>query len=70
MVQPKPAATTRALSPTAVLLPGLAKRNPGSACILGSSRVYWQTQVTNARARLLYDRVAEHQGFIVYVHEL
>jgi GNAT superfamily N-acetyltransferase len=36
----------------------------------GSSRVYWQTQVTNAPARLLYDRVAEHQGFIVYVHEL
>jgi hypothetical protein len=32
--------------------------------------VYWQTQVTNAHARLLYDRVAEHQGFIVYVHEL
>jgi GNAT superfamily N-acetyltransferase len=36
----------------------------------GSSRVYWQTHVTNARARLLYDKVAGHQGFIVYVHEL
>jgi GNAT superfamily N-acetyltransferase len=32
----------------------------------GSSRVYWQTHETNATARLLYDRVAERSGFIVY----
>jgi GNAT superfamily N-acetyltransferase len=36
----------------------------------GSSRVYWQTQVTNAAGRALYDKVAQHLGFIVYSHEL
>jgi GNAT superfamily N-acetyltransferase len=36
----------------------------------GSSRVYWQTQVTNEAGRALYDKVAGHQGFIVYTHEL
>ena len=33
-------------------------------------RVYWQTQETNAAGRLLYDKVAKHQGFIVYSREL
>jgi GNAT superfamily N-acetyltransferase len=32
----------------------------------GSSRAYWQTQQSNAPARLLYDKVAVHSGFIVY----
>jgi GNAT superfamily N-acetyltransferase len=36
----------------------------------GSSRVYWQTNVTNAAGRALYNRIAEHKGFIVYTHEL
>jgi GNAT superfamily N-acetyltransferase len=36
----------------------------------GSSRVYWQTKATNSPGRALYDKVAEHQGFIVYTHEL
>lgn len=36
----------------------------------GCSRVYWQTQVTNQPGRALYDKVARHQGFIVYSHEL
>jgi GNAT superfamily N-acetyltransferase len=36
----------------------------------GSSRVYWQTKATNAAGRALYDKLAEHQGFIVYTHEL
>jgi GNAT superfamily N-acetyltransferase len=36
----------------------------------GSSRVYWQTQVTNAAGRALYEKIAEHKGFIVYAHEL
>ena len=36
----------------------------------GCSRVYWQTQVTNAAGRALYDKVAEHKGFIVYTKEL
>lgn len=36
----------------------------------GCGRVYWQTQATNRTARALYDRIAEHRGFIVYTHEL
>jgi GNAT superfamily N-acetyltransferase len=36
----------------------------------GSSRVYWTTRATNAAGRALYDRMAEHRGFIVYSHEL
>ena len=36
----------------------------------GSSRVYWQTKADNTVGRALYDKVAEHQGFIVYSHEL
>jgi GNAT superfamily N-acetyltransferase len=36
----------------------------------GCSRVYWQTQVTNAAGRALYDKVAKHHGFIVYSYEL
>lgn len=36
----------------------------------GCPRVYWQTQVGNQPGRALYDKVAEHQGFIVYTHEL
>lgn len=36
----------------------------------GSSRVYWQTKVDNHVARALYDKVAEHSGFIVYVSEI
>src|ERR1700733_10187544 len=41
-----------------------------AASVAGSSRVYWQTKVSNAPGRALYDKVAEHQGFIVYTHEL
>jgi GNAT superfamily N-acetyltransferase len=36
----------------------------------GSTRVYWQTHVTNGAGRALYDKMAEHKGFIVYTHEL
>jgi GNAT superfamily N-acetyltransferase len=36
----------------------------------GSSRVYWQTKATNVPGRALYDKLAEHHGFIVYTHEL
>jgi GNAT superfamily N-acetyltransferase len=28
--------------------------------------VYWQTHISNAAGRLLYDKVATHLGFIVY----
>ena len=32
----------------------------------GYSRVYWQTHETNHTAMQLYDKVAEHSGFVVY----
>jgi len=32
----------------------------------GAPRLYWLTHTTNARARRLYDRVAQHHGFIRY----
>jgi GNAT superfamily N-acetyltransferase len=31
-----------------------------------SSRVYWQTHETNLTAQELYNKVAEHSGFVVY----
>ena len=36
----------------------------------GSSRLYWLTKFDNDTARALYDKVAEHTGFIVYTKEL
>jgi GNAT superfamily N-acetyltransferase len=36
----------------------------------GCSQLYWRTHATNATARRLYDRVAEHRGFIVYQRDL
>jgi GNAT superfamily N-acetyltransferase len=36
----------------------------------GATRLYWLTQAHNATARALYDRVAEHRGFIRYDHPL
>ena len=41
-----------------------------SAKAAGVKRVYWQTHETNAAARLLYDKVARHMGFIVYGHDV
>ena len=35
----------------------------------GIKRVYWHTHETNTAARLLYDKVARHAGFIVYGHD-
>jgi GNAT superfamily N-acetyltransferase len=35
----------------------------------GVKRVYWQTHTTNAAGRALYDKLAEHRGFIVYGHD-
>jgi GNAT superfamily N-acetyltransferase len=40
------------------------------AAAAGSPRVYWQTHETNRAARTLYDKLAEHQGFIVYRKQL
>ena len=35
-----------------------------------AARFYWLTQDHNTRARALYDRVAQHRGFIRYDHPL
>jgi len=32
----------------------------------GSPRVYWMTQEGNARARILYEKIADRSGFIQY----
>ena len=42
----------------------------GRARLAGIHRVYWQTHQTNAVGRQLYDKVARHLGFIVYVHDV
>jgi GNAT superfamily N-acetyltransferase len=39
------------------------------ARLAGSRRVYWQTHETNRTAQQLYNKVAEHSGFVVY-HKL
>jgi len=49
---------------------GIARRLVEQVCAearaAGAPRVYWQTHHTNAVARLLYDKMAEDSGFIVY----
>ena len=37
-----------------------------AAKIEGAARVYWQTHETNATAMVLYNKVAERSGFLVY----
>lgn len=39
-----------------------------AARVQGASRFYWLTQANNERARRVYDRLAEHRGFIRYDH--
>jgi GNAT superfamily N-acetyltransferase len=36
----------------------------------GCSQLYWRTHQSNTTARALYDRVAEHRGFVVYQRDL
>ena len=49
---------------------GLIEAVCEAARAAGCSRIYWQTRDSNAAGRALYDRVAEHNGFIVYAREL
>ena len=76
--------STTILNPTCYLqdlftLPSERGRGVGRALIetvyeraieAGSPRVYWHTHETNAAGRLLYDKVAKHSGFLVYLHEI
>ena len=48
----------------------LIQRVYDNAVAAGSARVYWHTHETNATARLLYDKVAENSGAIMYGKEL
>jgi GNAT superfamily N-acetyltransferase len=41
-----------------------------AARLAGSKRVYWQTHQTNTAGRALYDKVAQHLGFIVYSQDV
>jgi GNAT superfamily N-acetyltransferase len=36
----------------------------------GCDRVYWHTHETNTTARLLYDKMASYDGFIMYIMSL
>lgn len=36
----------------------------------GATRVYWTTQETNRTARSVYDKIAKHNGFLVYAQEI
>jgi len=40
------------------------------AKLAGSPRVYWQTHETNHTAMLLYNKVAERSGFVIYRRQL
>jgi GNAT superfamily N-acetyltransferase len=42
----------------------------GHARARGAERVYWHTHEGNAPARRLYDRVADHGGFLLYRKDL
>ncbi len=59
-------AQTRAQGVGRALIEAVAAR----ARAAGAPRLYWLTHESNATARLLYDRVARHSGFIVYRREL
>jgi GNAT superfamily N-acetyltransferase len=72
--------STTAIEPTCYLqdlFTGEAARGKGvgralingvyeQARLAGSPRVYWQTHETNLTAMQLYNKVAEHSGFVVY----
>ena len=54
--------TTRGKGVGRALIQGVYER----ARLAGSPRVYWQTHHTNLTAMQLYDKVAEHSGFVAY----
>lgn len=48
----------------------LIERVAEMARVRGATRLYWTAQEDNARARLLYDKVARFNGFIRYDYPL
>lgn len=48
----------------------LIEATAAAAIGAGSTKLYWQTHQGNATARRLYDRVAVHEGFVVYERDL
>lgn len=48
----------------------LIERVAGAARGQGATRLYWLTQENNARARLLYDKLARFNGFLRYDYQL
>ena len=48
------------------LIRGVYERSQAAGIV----RVYWHTHETNAAGRLLYDKVAQHLGFLVYTHDV
>lgn len=52
------------------LAAALIERVAEEARASGAPRLYWLTHTTNTRARALYDRVAQHHGFIRYDYAL
>ena len=59
-----PAARGRGVARSLIEAVGEAARHDGA------DRMYWLTHETNATARLLYDRVAQNSGFLVYRYDL
>jgi len=49
---------------------GLIEAVYDRARVHGARRIYWQTQADNSMARVLYEKVARHHGFLVYVKDL
>ena len=58
--------TTRGQGVGRALIQGVYQR----AQAAGIVRVYWHTHETNTAGRLLYDKVAQHLGFLVYSHDV
>ena len=52
------------------LAQALIERVAQAALARGAAKLYWLTHTTNSRARGLYDRVAQHHGFIRYDYAL
>lgn len=48
----------------------LVEATAAAVAAAGATKLYWQTHRDNATARALYDRLARHDGFLVYERDL